>query len=76
MTQETTNPAFETSNPQFVTHSNLPKSTFVYATSAAGTIVEVKAEYENLSNDLKLRILSSLNDWMHTEMAKLLNQNK
>jgi hypothetical protein len=76
MTQETTNPTFETSNPQFVTHSNLPKSTFAYVTSAASTIVEVKAEYETLSNDLKLRAISSLNDWMHTEIAKLLNQNK
>jgi len=66
----------ETTNHDFVTHSNLPKSVFTYSTSAAGTIIEVKAEYENLSNDLKLRILSSLNDWMHAEMAKVLNQNK
>lgn len=66
----------ETSTHDFVTHSNLPKSVFTYATSAAGTIIEVKAEYENLSIDLKLRILSSLNDWMYTEMSKLINQNK
>jgi len=77
MAQEiTTNHSFETSNPNFTVHSDLPMKPFVYATSSHGTIIEIDEKYENCSDELKLSMLTSLNDWIHSEMIKILKSIK
>ncbi len=59
-----------------ITHSNLPENGFVYVTNGGTQIVKISAEYENLSNDMKLHIIKELNEWAYNEAMKIFKQTK
>jgi hypothetical protein len=51
-------------------------STLVYKKNDGTEIFRVSGEYEELSNDDKLKLLSALNDWAHNEAIKIFKQIK
>ncbi len=51
-------------------------STLVYKKNDGTEIFRVSGEYEELSNDDKLKLLSTLNDWAHNEAIKIFKQIK
>ena len=59
-----------------ITHSNLLENGFVYVTNGGTQIVKISAEYENLSNDMKLHIIKELNEWAYNEAMKIFKQIK
>ncbi len=59
-----------------ITHSNLLENGFVYVTNGGTQIVKISAEYENLSNDMKLHIIKELNEWTYNEAMKIFKQIK
>lgn len=67
---------YGTLNPEYVIHENTTENLLVYTTNAGNQIVKINSEYENLSNDLKLKVIKELNEWCHNEAIKILNQNK